>query len=167
MLFLFFCSQLFYELVTEPFYLWLHDYYQIPYLIGTALILIFGLWIVWDNLPQKTLKLLAIPGVISLTVARITYLGSTQPLDSTDWKILAQGACLLFLGQSLTASATYAMRNHTALLILGITWLAQAAFLDGYLLHDSWLSLGWVPAVIVGTGFFLVGATLPHPSRLG
>ena len=133
------------------------------YGIGSALICLMALWIVFDEVPPPhTLRKMAIPAILAVTVARMTALECLGSLDSAKWLLLMIGAILFFCGQVLTAAAVYAHRNHTALLILGILWLVQAVYLFGYLIQaPEWVSTGyWLPALLVCLGFLAVGRTL-------
>ena len=135
------------------------------YSVGSVLICLMALWIVFDEVPSPgALRKIAIPAVIAITVARMTALECVGSMDSGKWIILAVGSILFFCGQVLTAAAVYAHRNHTALLILGTLWLVQAVYLFGYLIQaPEWVSTGyWAPALIIAVGFVFIGRFLPQ-----
>lgn len=157
---LFLAGNLVYELLTEAAYL-NHWHYPAVYAATTILWLFFAFHVVWESLLlfSYRLRLLAIPAVLTVGMSRLCFMGVDHPWSQSSWIVLLQGSVLLFLGQVLGASSAYSPRHCNQFFILSMTWLAQTLFLCGYLLHDSWLGLYWLPAVIVGCGFIAVGRT--------
>src|SRR5205807_2108111 len=98
---------------------------------------------------------------LAVIVARMVAIGCG---GSPDALLLAVGACMFFCGQVTSAAASYAYRNHTPLLILGLLWLAQAMYFFGYLIHaPEWVATGyWLPALLACLGFLGVGLTVPR-----
>lgn len=140
--------------------------YFCTYTAGTALICLFALWLTWDSVPSPhRLRKASIPAILGVTVARMTALEHIGGLNSSDWLILAAGAFLFACGMILTTAAVYALRNHTALLILGILWLVHAVYFFGYLIQaPEWVSTGyWAPALITALGFVGIARVLPQP----
>ena len=144
---------------SSPVYFW-------TYAVGTFLICLFALWLTVDSIPSPNrLRKAAIPAILAVTVARMTAIECVGGLNPAKWIILATGAFLFACGMILTTAAVYALRNHTALLILGILWLVQAVYFFGYLIQaPEWTATGyWAPALITALGFLAVGRCLPQP----
>lgn len=170
--FFYFCAWLGDTLCGEIVYFTFGDRsqaYFYTYLTGTCFILLFALWLAWDSIPSPyRLRKCALPCVVAVILARITALECPSGLNSRKALVLAAGAILFFCGQVLSTAATYARSNHTAMLILGILWLAQGWYFFAYLIQSpEWKSTGyWFPALLCSAGFVLVGRTL-RPIRGG
>lgn len=146
---------------SSPVYFW-------TYAAGTCLICLFALWLTWDSVPSPhRLRKFGIPTVVAVAVCRNVFLEVHHPISSSSMLLLIIAGFLFTCGQITCATALYAPRNHNAVLAMGCLWLFQAVYFWGYLLQSpEWESTGyWLPALITGVMFVLVGCLLPQPKQ--
>lgn len=136
------------------------------YAIGSCLICLFALWIAVDSVPSpRRMRKMAIPLILAVPIAHKFQL-ECGSVNRGTWLLLAVGAILFFCGMVTSAAAVYSHQNHTALLSLGLLWLAQAMYFFGYLIHaPEWTATGyWLPALLACAGFLGVALTVPRPA---
>ena len=114
-------------------------FYAIVYIIFTAWILLAALWIVYEAMYTRAYRLrgAAVAFILTLCLARLTYMGLEQSVSLYTWIVLVEGAILLWCGILLTALAAH-QQDKSLALAMGFLWLAQALFDFGDCLHWGW-----------------------------
>lgn len=166
--FLYFVAHLAGTITTEITYQAFGDE-SAPYLwvygSSSALLCLMALWITWDGIPEpERLHKCAIPAVLALTVGRMVAFEYRGTISSGAWLLLTVGAILFFCGQVQSAAAVYSYRDHTIMLILGVSWLMQSMYFFGWLIEaPEFQATGyWAPALLCSTAFLLIGWKIPQ-----
>ena len=137
----YFRAQLLYSFFVFPaeWFIGPGPFYAIVYIIFTAWILLADLWIVYEAMYTRAYRLrgAAVAFILTLCLARLTYMGLEQSVSLYTWIVLVEGAILLWCGILLTALAAH-QQDKSLALAMGFLWLAQALFDFGDCLHWGW-----------------------------